>query len=174
MKKLLLLFTFLIMAVICQAQSAWSGFLLPVKNNPKILQHNQLYAGKLKASQDSTYQIFLIRGSMSTDGDVLLYNKTTKAFEAYAFTKVGVGVSGNFYKVTASNPVEYLSLNLQVGFPTTSTPVVPDDNKLDILLGVALYNVLGFSPQFSLNFMPGLWNSNYFPLGLGINLKYNF
>jgi hypothetical protein len=149
------------------AQGSWDGFFLPVNKNSAILKEYNA-EGKLLIKADSTYNIRLFRGAAAVEGVKYLYNKTNKDFVPGSYGKIGVGMSWSFYKIVEGTPINYLSLNGFVFMPVSS------EQNLSIAATIALYNVLGFSPQFGIDFEPALVNSEFFPVGPLVSLKYNF
>ena len=173
MKKILFIVALLAVTLMASAQNSWSGFLYPVKSNPKIVQHEQLYKMKSATAQDSSYNIVLWRGTAGVEGTLGLYNKTTKVVEAGTFSKAGFGISYCFYHVTKGIPYNYLSLNLLAFAPVTGSNN-PIDKAFDFVFSASLYDFHGISPQVGITFSPGLINSDYFPVGLMWGLKYTF
>ena len=172
MKKAVLIFTLLTFMVIGDAQGLFTGFLYPVKDNPKIVDQSK--ALKALQAPDSTFTTSLMRFNFGVSGVEAMWDKANKNIHTETFVKMGFGLSKSFYRVTNGVPYNYMSLNGYVFMP-----VVDSSNNYSIALTISsfkFFNIEELSPSLGVDIIPRYFKkeSQYFPVGLLFNLKYNF
>jgi len=166
MKKILLIYILLVIV----SNSFSQGFLFPVKDNIVDMKRGPINRD-IKVTSDSTYNIHLLRFNVEVQGVQIFYNKVTKDISSEAFSKLGIGLSYSFYKVTNNVPYNYLSLNGFLFFPMNQ-----NYETMSIAVTASAYHIFGtnLSPALGIGFEPAKVKSDYFPVGPLINLKYNF
>ena len=173
MKRAIIIIFLFLSSLSISAQSAWTGFFFPVKDNP-LVRMSQVKTFttdmNLKLAADSSYIIKLFRFSWDVSGTEVMYNKATKSIEPQVYFKTGPGLNLSFFRVKNGTAYNYLSVGAFAFLPAT-------DSNLDLSFGLGLsafdlFGVDGLSPQFGLDFTPALIKSDYFPVGLVVGITY--
>jgi len=171
MKRLILLFVLFFAVITVNGQSP---VLFDINQHPAVIATktgNVTTDMKMRAINDSTYTLHAFRGAISVKGVQFLYNKVLKEIEPLEFDKIGVGGSYSFYRVRNGLATKYLSLN---GF--VFLPFPESHQSVSFALGVSALNIMGLNlnPEVGINVEPGLWKSDYFPVGALAKLTYVF
>ena len=158
MKKLLLIFTILMIAVAVQAQSLFK----PV---PKDL-FTTLDKG-LKAGEPFVTHAWLWRFDATVNLEELTWDKATKQFTSSTFSAIGPGIGfKHFIPTSAIDPTPYENYGFSAAVLFGTNIYAPDLSKIKVALEADLFQYLKFGVTYTAN------TTNWFGIFIGSGITF--